>query len=380
MRSAFWLLLLAFAAHLTAVCPLLAAPLKIGVLPVLDTLPLHVAARDELFAKRGLEVELVNFSSALERDVAMQGGQLDGYFGDLLNSLLLIQSGVPMRIFAVAYATQPGQRMFALLAAPGSTITDLQSAKDARVGISSATIIEYLLDSMLEKSGIPKNAVTPVEVKKIPIRLQMLLSGQLDLALLPEPLVSVAQSSGAGVLLTDENLDMPLTVLSLHQSKLEPGRKVLEPFLEAYRQAIQRIAARPETYRMLMAEACGIPESLQPGFKIPVYPAPQLPTAAALRTVQNWMVEHGLLQQSLPYDRLVPAALNTTFRPTSPHEKAENPPLPPFGKGGNAGAVFRAAGNSGTAFFEVGNSRAASREVRDPGRFFAEAASSKGLQ
>ena len=296
-------------------CTLLAAPLKMGVLPVLDTLPLHVAVQDNLFANQGLKVELVNFSSALERDVAMQGGQLDGYFGDLLNSLLLIQSGVPMRIFAVAYATQPGQRMFALLAAPGSAFTDLRQAKSTRVGISSATIIEYLLDGMLEKNGIPKNAVTPVEVKKIPIRLQMLLSGQLDLALLPEPLVSVAESSGARVLLTDENLNMPLTVLSLHQSKLEPGQKVLEPLLQAYRQAIRHIREKPETYRALMTRVCGIPDSLQAGFKIPVYPAPQLPTTEALQAVQNWMVEHGLLQRPIPHDRLVPTALQTQSPP-----------------------------------------------------------------
>jgi len=142
-------------------CALLAAPLKMGVLPVLDTLPLHVAVQDNLFADQGLEVELVNFSSALERDVAMQGGQLDGYFGDLLNSLLLIQSGVPMRIFTVAYATQPGQRMFALLAAPGSAVTDLKQAKGMRVGISSATIIEYLLERygngrLLPPAGTPE--------------------------------------------------------------------------------------------------------------------------------------------------------------------------------------------------------------------------------
>jgi len=35
----------------------------------------------------------------------MQAGQLDGYFGDLLNTVLLIQNGVPIRIVTVAYAT-----------------------------------------------------------------------------------------------------------------------------------------------------------------------------------------------------------------------------------------------------------------------------------
>ena len=109
-----------------------------------------------------------------------------------------------------------------------------------------------------------------------------------------------------------------------------------------------------------MTRVCNIPDSLQAEFKIPVYPAPQLPTMEALQAVQTWMVEHGLLQRSLPYDRLVPEALKTTLRPAVPNEKAENPPLPPFAKGGDSSAALR--------------------EIGDLGRFVNRVASSKGLQ
>ena len=36
-----------------------------------------------------------------------------------------------------------------------------------------------------------------MEIKKIPIRLQMLLSGQVTAALLPEPLLTLAETHGA---------------------------------------------------------------------------------------------------------------------------------------------------------------------------------------
>jgi hypothetical protein len=64
-----------------------------------------------------------------------------------------------------------------------------------------------------------------------------------------------------------------------------------------------------------MTRVCNIPDSLEADFKIPVYPAPQLPTTEALRAVQHWMMEHGLLQRPLPYDRLLPAALQTQSTP-----------------------------------------------------------------
>ena len=43
---------------LAAVQPAHSAPLKLGVLPAADTIVLHVAADEGLFAKQGLEVEL----------------------------------------------------------------------------------------------------------------------------------------------------------------------------------------------------------------------------------------------------------------------------------------------------------------------------------
>lgn len=51
---------------LAAVQPAHSAQLKLGVLPAADTIVLHVAADEGLFAKQGLEVELVPFQSALE--------------------------------------------------------------------------------------------------------------------------------------------------------------------------------------------------------------------------------------------------------------------------------------------------------------------------
>ena len=42
-----------------------AETVRIGVLPVLDALPLQVATQDGLFREQGLDVELVPFQSAL---------------------------------------------------------------------------------------------------------------------------------------------------------------------------------------------------------------------------------------------------------------------------------------------------------------------------
>jgi len=281
--------------------PAWAGPLRMGILPVLDTLPLQVADREGLFQDQGLDVELVPFASALERDTAMQSGRLDGYFGDLVATLLLIRSGVPMRIATVSWSSSPGQRMFAVMRAPKDA-----AAEPPTVGISRSTVMEFLLDAMAKRHGLPLGRWEVVEVKKIPIRMQMLLQGQLSMALLPEPLAGLAESRGATVVATDEMLDMPLTVLCLRKDL--PAAE-LRAFLRAYDQAVAELTARPECYRALMAETCRIPPDLARDFPVYTYPGPRLPSADEVNVVQDWMVQKGMLDAQLPLADLLPEAL-----------------------------------------------------------------------
>lgn len=274
-------------------------PLRFGILPVLDTLPLQVAATEGYFSKHGLTVELVTFDSALERDAAMQAGQLEGYFGDMVNTVLMVRSGVPMRMVSVAYASRPGQRQFALVGRPGLDAASLDAMASGTVGLSNATIMEYLLDLMEERGLVPPGRFERLEVKKIPVRMQMLLGGRLDLAILPEPLVTLAVSQGARVYVTDENLEVPLTVVGLLHRLLTDSSKTGEKFLLAYREALAALAKDPEKYRPLMAASCRIPDQLAATFRVPVFPEAGVPPEAAVERLLAWMRARGLVSQDL---------------------------------------------------------------------------------
>ena len=103
---------------LAAVQPAHSAPLKLGVLPAADTIVLHVAADEGLFAKQGLEVELVPFQSALELGAAMRAGALSGHFGDIINVLMQNESGSPQAIVATTSHSSPDNRCFGLVVSP----------------------------------------------------------------------------------------------------------------------------------------------------------------------------------------------------------------------------------------------------------------------
>ena len=283
--------------------------IRFGILPVLDTLPLQVAVQDGLFAAQGLDVELIKFTSALERDTAMQAGQLDGYFGDLIATYLLIDREVPMYIAFTSWRTSPGHPMFGIATAPAWKELPARAMKGKKLGLSKSTIMEYLADKMELKLGIDPKAYPRVEIKKMPIRFQMLMAGQIDMALLPEPLLSLARLQGGGVLAIADDLDLPLTVLCLHRRYFDGDAKAYRGFVDAYSQAVKNLAATPEKYRQLMAETCRIPKPLVAKFSIYPYPAPALPTSEKLADVQEWMIGKGLLKQRVPDEQILPPVI-----------------------------------------------------------------------
>jgi NitT/TauT family transport system substrate-binding protein len=280
-------------------------PLRFGVLPVLDTLPLRVAVEEGYFAEQGLDVELVSFNSALERDVALQAGHLDGYFGDLIAAVLLLQNGVDMPVVLTSYRTTPGQRMFGVVTSPklaGASLADLKARK---VGYSKATIMDFLLDKIMEKHGLDQGHFEKVEVKKVPIRMQMLAQGQLDCAILPEALLSLAELQGGSVAATAEDLDLPLTILALDRRFSTPGSGVNARFNTAYAKAVAAIGADPERWRGLMVRTCRVPGPLAGSFPVYQFPAPALPSPAEVGAVTAWMDGAGMLKTPMAYEDAV---------------------------------------------------------------------------
>ncbi|MFW5489015.1 MAG: ABC transporter substrate-binding protein [Desulfovibrio sp.] len=281
-----------------------AQTIRMGVLPALGTMPLRVATSDGLFKKRGLDVKLVPFNSAFERDTAMRTGNIDGYFGDLVAAVLMRKANVDVRVITVCTRSTPGQRMFGLVTSPKMKDLQPDQLKGRTVGLSTSTIIEYLLDLMEKKNIVPAGAMERVDIKKLPVRVQMLMSNKLDLALMPEPLASLGEFKGGKVLGTDEELAIPLTILLL-RTDLAHNPELTGKFLAAYSEAVRRLADHPEKYRDLMVYECRIPKPLAPDFPMLHFPAPELPTPKAVQSVQTWMMEKKIIPGAYSYEQIV---------------------------------------------------------------------------
>ncbi|MDR3583913.1 MAG: MetQ/NlpA family ABC transporter substrate-binding protein [Desulfosporosinus sp.] len=282
---------------------------KIGVLPIEDNLPFYVAEKDGLFAKEGVQVELVSFASALERDTALQAGQIDGEVADLVAVALLKKIGTDVKIASIGLGATPKEGRFAILSSPKSSIKDLAGLKGATLGISQNSIIDYVSDQMLLDKGVILNDVKKMSIPKMPVRLDMLLSDQINAACLPDPLASLAQAKGAHLIMDDTYRNISQTVLLFRTKSIQENPEGIKATVRVYGSAGQALSKNPDQYRSLFLEKAQIPAELKESYKTPTFSKLQLPTEEEVNSVMKWMVDKKLIPQAYAYQDLVDSNL-----------------------------------------------------------------------
>lgn len=285
--------------------------IKIGTLATEDSLPLWVAEQMGYFATQGIpSVEIVNFQSAQERDVAFASGAIDAFMGDMIASANLEASGARNSIATIMLGADQSQGRFGVVVPPKSTVTDMKSLAGIPVGTSSATIQEYVLDGLMAESGVASSAVKTEEVKKVPVRFELLMAGKLKAAALPEPFLTLAEQGGAKIVGDDTkaaaNLSQTVLVISDEYLAKLGGAATEDAVLAAWDLAVNDINKSPDAYRELLVEKARLPKPLATTYKVNVYPTAQLPTAERVDAILGWMKSKGYLKGDVTIDDLIP--------------------------------------------------------------------------
>lgn len=283
---------------------------KIGVLPVEDTMPFIIGMEKGYFAQEKIKVELVPFQSAMEKESALQSGQLDGVITDLLVAALLKDSGLDIKITSLTSGVTPREGRFAIVTAPGKKITNLADLKGKKIGVSQNTIIEYVTDGILQEGGLAPQEVEKVLIPKLPVRLEMLLNGKIDAATFPDPLAAYAEAKGA-VAFGDDTAQANLSqvVLVMDGDFIGEKEDVLKGFFAAYKKAVEEYNDDPEKYRDLLVKQARVPEEIQKDYSLPLFPAPSLPQEKEIADVIAWLQEKGVIKNNLSYGELVEEGL-----------------------------------------------------------------------
>lgn len=299
---ALFLFLLIFTSCQQTSAPTEPITLKIAVLPIIDTLPLYVAQQQGIFKKHGVSVELIPVASAPERVQLMAAGQVDGTINETLADMQFNKDEVQVQ--AVRYALRPaeGYGHFFILASGQSGITTPDGLKNVEIGVSQGTIIEYVTERLLQSEGLSSDEIKTIPVPKIPDRMSLLASGELQAGTLPDPLGALAVQSGAVIVMDDSvHPEYGFSIYSFRKEVLDAYSVDVENFLLAIDDAIELINTDPTQYTNILSEAKIVPAPLLEAYKIPPFPVAGVPTESEWNDALIWAKDKGMLDTDVSY-------------------------------------------------------------------------------
>jgi NitT/TauT family transport system substrate-binding protein len=199
--------LLAALALATGISPALAETLKVGYLPVTGHAKFFVAKEQGLFAKEGLDVELIEFQNSADGLNAVVAGKLDiGAFGTTA-PLAHIAKGAKLKIIGGLMGGDAAVITTAANAGKVAGISDLKGKKIATVRMASG---DAVLRGALKDKGINwKSDLQIFELKNPAAVIQSVKSGQVDAGLVWGPHDLRAEDQGLKVV--------------IHSTDLQPG-------------------------------------------------------------------------------------------------------------------------------------------------------------
>lgn len=189
------------------------AALKIGVLPTEDCLPIIVAKELRLYDTLGVSVHLRRYRAMSECRFALEHSMVEGA---VIDSTLMatLNSGEAW----LQNGLSTGMT-WQFLTAKKARISRLEQLSDKIIAADShgesRRLAESAIDSLLKKNQL----VFIVQVEDLDIRLDMLNSGNVDAALLPEPFATKARKHGAKVI--DRVRSRPAGVLAMRTKAMQ---------------------------------------------------------------------------------------------------------------------------------------------------------------
>lgn len=284
-------------------------PLTLGMLPTLDGLPFHIAKAQGIYDSLGLDLTILSFNSAYDRDAAFQFKSLDGMITDYPSAVTL----------QAVHHTDLGiilkhDGYFCFIVSKESGINQLQELKEKNIAVSHNTIIEYATGQLLNKAGISQAEVNKPEIAQLPLRLQMLQYDQIDASFLPDPAASIAMNARHRSLISTQELGIDFTVTAFSREAINEKRREIELLITGYNLGIDYIKMHSQKEWKQVLIEIGVPENLTGLIALPVYRKAERPSADALDKAVTWLKTNNRIPQTYSgYKSLI----DTTFIKTN---------------------------------------------------------------
>jgi NitT/TauT family transport system substrate-binding protein len=207
--------------------------LKVGIISVTATyVPLYLAVDDGLFAKEGLQVDLLPFRGGSDLIKAVVAGSADVGVVSLAEVASAIEAGQALKAFYGGFNVPA----FDWYAVP--SIHTIAEAKGKRIGVTQyGSSTDFLTRYALAKNGLdPANDVQIVQGGDSPTRLAAMQAGQIDVNIFAAPDSFVAAERGFTRILRQKDLapDYPYHVFTARESFIAGRPNTIRALLRGF--------------------------------------------------------------------------------------------------------------------------------------------------
>lgn len=280
-----------------------AATLRITVTTSLEPLLVHIAQQMNFYQEAGVTLDVLVVDGAAQQAALLFSGQADGAITDMVHVTALVAGGADVRAVAAFPLVPP---YYSVVASAASGITTLDGLRGQRIAVARGTAGHFAADDLLSGAGFTPEQVLYEDVPDDAARVELLATGQIAAAVLPEPYTAWAvQSQGALILATDaEAVGAPI-VAAFRAEVLAQNPAAVIGFLQGTERAVGELSVDREQFRGVMLANTVLPEALQAGYPVPAFAGAGAPPPEQVQAIAAWMQRIGVIQAAPPYDRLV---------------------------------------------------------------------------
>jgi NitT/TauT family transport system substrate-binding protein len=288
---------------------------RIGTQPWIGYGPWWIAQEQGLFAKHGIEAELIDFVTDTEVNAAFASGNMDVANVATHTAIKLFANGVDLRVVLVEDASYEADAILA-----PSSIASIADLAGKTVAFEEGSTSDLLLNYALAEAGMSINDIVAAPMPAADAG-AALIAGQVNVAVTYEPYISEAINQNPDIQKLYTGAADPgliSDVLIARTAFAAENPDAMKALMTIWDEAVAFLRANPSEGRAIIARAVGsAPEELATAFDGVVFYdlaenaaglAPDGEFRKVMEDVQKVSIAIGLIDAAVDLDALIDAS------------------------------------------------------------------------
>ena len=259
--------------------------LHIGILPVMECLPLYYAQQMGIFNTEGVEIHLQTYLSQMDCDTAILHGQAEIAYSDIARVLLMPED--------IRLLSSIGGQM-SLITAKSKRIRQLKNLDERMIAIDRLSQSDYWSDELMKQANLDLSAIYRPQINDIQLRTSMLTEQLVDAALLPEPYATMAVRKGNKRLFSSNDTTLSFSCFITSDSVLTDTMRVsqIHKFFAAYNKAVTQLNSDlrdKDSLHTLLHRYYNVPTEMTDFIQIPSFRKAYIPSTDDINNVALWL-------------------------------------------------------------------------------------------